>query len=189
MEGSKTLVLCTEPYITSGKYKLAYMTTTDSLQWVKYTFTFNLCCLSTWIYIMILLDPAFTILSIQHTLCMYSYLICLLTQLHSATYISRHVSYSPINGWLLDQWHARVCVYVYVCICACIYVYMYACMHTSIVCIPAHTIYVSQYLLPVFQICSVFYIYHMDMPHFLIIFTCSWSDLFLHICQLHHLIW
>jgi len=61
-----------------------------------------------------MLDPVFTTFSLQHTLCIYSYLICFLTKLLSAACISWHVSYSPIHGQILDKWNG-VCVCVYSC--------------------------------------------------------------------------
>jgi len=61
-----------------------------------------------------MLDPAFTTVPLQHVLCIYPYLICFLTRLLWATYIFWHVSYTPIDGRILDWWNVWVWVCVYV---------------------------------------------------------------------------
>ena len=38
-------------------------------------------------------------------------------KLHWATYSNWHVSYSSIDGQMLDQWNVYVCVCIYVCVC------------------------------------------------------------------------
>jgi len=58
-----------------------------------------------------MLDPVFMLLYFQHILCLYSYLICFLTKFLWAAYISGHVLYSPIDGWVWDQWNVYLCVY------------------------------------------------------------------------------
>lgn len=99
------------------------MTTTENLWWVKYKLALNLCYLITCKYIMILLNPVFTIFSLQHTLCIYPYLICLLTKLHLATYISWHFTFT-------HQWTAiRSMKCVYACLYVCVHACTSACLH------------------------------------------------------------
>jgi hypothetical protein len=45
----------------------------------------------------------------------YSYLICFLIKLCCKTYSTWYVSYSSIDGWMLDRWSVYMCMRMYIC--------------------------------------------------------------------------
>ena len=69
----------------------------------------------------VMFDPIFTLLSLQLILYIYIYIY---TTLHWATYISWQVSYTSVDGQMLDQ-HVCMCTSLYSSIYIYIYIYIY----------------------------------------------------------------